>query len=47
VAVPSGRHQVQLIYEDPWFRAGRTISGLTFLACVAAWLLQRRKRLAK
>jgi hypothetical protein len=47
VAVPSGRHQVQLIYEDPWFRAGRTISGLTFLACVAAWLLQRRRRLAK
>jgi hypothetical protein len=46
VAVPAGRHQVRLVYEDRAFRVGAAISGITFLVCLvllARWLRQGRK----
>ncbi len=38
VAVPAGRHEVQLDYQDKAFRVGAIISGLAVLACAAAWI---------
>ena len=38
LAVPAGRHLVELVYRDRWFRSGVALSGLTLLACAGLWL---------
>jgi len=47
LAVPEGRHQVTVVYEDAAFRMGAMISATTFAACLFAWYRNRRKRQAE
>jgi hypothetical protein len=37
--VPSGRHRIQLAYEDKMLLAGAAFSGLGLLACAGLWVL--------
>ena len=37
LAVPSGRHQVSVVYEDRIFFWGAVLSLLSLPACAAAW----------
>jgi len=39
VVVPSGRHQIEFAYRDPWMTAGLGISGASALACLALLVL--------
>src|SRR5207247_2550554 len=44
VAVPAGRHRVELGYEDRWFQTGAAISAATLLGIVASWFVRRNPR---
>jgi hypothetical protein len=42
IAVPAGRHEVRLVYDDPAFRWGRVISAIALLACLGMAIPRRR-----
>ncbi|HVV71878.1 MAG TPA: YfhO family protein, partial [Verrucomicrobiae bacterium] len=42
--VPSGRHTVELRYEDNLFRAGIVLSGCGLAACIALWVIPGRQK---
>jgi hypothetical protein len=41
VVVPAGRHQVELVYGDPWVQAGVAVSLAAALACLVLILAHR------
>lgn len=43
VEIPSGNHQVQLVYEDQAFKAGAVISVLALIFCLGGVLVTSRK----
>ena len=44
VPVPAGRSRIALTYRDDRFHAGLGISGITFAACAAGWIVAGRRR---
>jgi hypothetical protein len=38
VAVPAGRHAVELRYHAPGLRLGLSLTALAFVACAALWI---------
>ncbi len=43
LAVPAGRHRIELVYEDRLFWAGAAISGLSLAGCLAGWRAGRKR----
>jgi len=41
VQVPAGKHRVRLVYQDPAFRAGAWVSGLSLVVCLIVFELLR------
>ena len=44
VLIPGGRHHVELKYEDPYFFAGKIISGISLLLCLGFWRYERKNK---
>jgi hypothetical protein len=42
VAVPAGRHTVELVYKDHWFNAGLVVTGLSAAGLLIGWRREQR-----